>query len=166
MLNNRLGSCSLVTIATGKSGTKGLLDLGNAGIPLPHALCRKSASSPSRCSWGQNETVCQFLSSTNLAIRKEASRLCMHCKKKKNPKNPSYPLFWLDTRPSKNSKEDYLPTAPLPLPLPLRPRSAPLPATPVLPPSKPFSWPRTWVMKREQMASYFDTIAHAKTADN
>lgn len=163
MLHNRLGSCSLVTIATSKSRTKGPLDLGNTGIPLPHALCWKSASSPCRCSWWESKSLGQLLSLTNVATGKEAGRLSML---KKNNKKTWFALFWLATSFTKKNKGDYLPTGPLPLPLPLRLRSAPLPATPALPPSKPFSWPRTWVMKRERTASDLDTMVHTNTKDN
>lgn len=63
-------------------------------------------------------------------------------KKNKNTKNKIL-LVVMNPFPSPRTltKEDYsrLPTVPLPLPLPLRPRSAPLPAIPAFPPSKPFS---------------------------
>lgn len=91
-LNNSLGSCSLVTMATGKSGTKGPLVLGNAGVPLPHALRWKSASSPSRYSWGDNKRLIQLLNLTTIVTWKNCIILC----------NSTH-QDWLNTFPSPGS---------------------------------------------------------------
>lgn len=118
--SNTLGSCSLVTMATDKS---------------------KISKIPSTETTQASLTPCPVL------------KICLLCVQMLLWKRWTLTLFslcvlllsqrrmalWIFHSQRNPSKWDYSPTAPLPLPLPLRPRSAPLPAIPDLPPSKPFS---------------------------